>query len=184
MQSIIDACKDGSLPASPVVIISNNAESGALQRAAAEGIAAHHISSTSEGSENNADQAIADTLERHKVDLVVLAGYMKRIGPRTLSSFNNRILNIHPCLLPKYGGQGMYGMRVHEAVIEAGDNESGVTIHLVNEEYDQGDILAQEKVPVLQGDTAQSLADRVLQLEHKLYPETIANIIKGKINPG
>ena len=91
MQSIIDACKDGSLPASPVVIISNNAESGALQRAAAEGIAAHHISSTSEGSENSADQAIADTLERHRVDLVVLAGYMKRIGPKTLSNFNNSL---------------------------------------------------------------------------------------------
>ena len=184
MQSIIDACKAGTLAASPVVIISNNADSGALQRAAAEGIAARHISSASEGGEENADRAIAGTLGEYEVELVVLAGYMKRIGPRTLSAFSDRILNIHPCLLPKYGGQGMYGMRVHQAVIESGDTESGVTIHLVNEEYDQGAILAQEKVPVLQGDTAQSLAERVLQLEHRLYPQTIANIIDGRISLG
>ena len=182
MQSIIDACNAGTLDATPVVVISNNADSGALQRAKIEGIPACHISGATHTDEQTADQVIARTLAEHKVDLVILAGYMKRIGPQTLARFSDRILNIHPCLLPRYGGQGMYGMRVHEAVIASGDSESGVTIHLVNEEYDQGAILAQEVVAVLQGDTAESLAARVLELEHQLYPQTIANIINGTIS--
>ncbi|NKB38950.1 MAG: phosphoribosylglycinamide formyltransferase [Gammaproteobacteria bacterium] len=182
MQSIIDACKGSSLAANPVVVISNNEESGALKRAQAEGIASYHISAKLLGDESKTDERIAAVLSQHDVDLVVLAGYMKRIGPQTLQAFNDRIVNIHPCLLPKYGGQGMYGMRVHEAVIAAGDRESGVTIHLVNDEYDRGAILAQEKVEVLESDTAQSLAERVLTLEHSLYVDTLSRIISGEID--
>lgn len=181
MQSIIDACKAGQLAAEPAVVISNNADSGALERARQEGIPARHLSNRSEGSEAAVDEAIANTLAEFEVELVILAGYMKRIGPRTLAEFENRILNIHPCLLPKYGGQGMYGMRVHEAVIAAGDTESGVTIHLVNEEYDKGAILAQQSVAVHEGDTAESLAERVLAVEHSLYADTIARIANGDI---
>ena len=184
MQSIIDACKSGKLAATPVVVISNNENSGALERANSENIPAHHISETVLGDEAKTDESIANTLRQHEVELVVLAGYMKRIGPLTLAAFENRIINIHPCLLPKYGGQGMYGMRVHEAVIASGDKESGVTIHLVNSEYDRGAILAQEKLEVLETDTAQSLADRVLTLEHSLYTNTIARIISGEIDLG
>lgn len=181
MQSVIDACNTGRLDARPAVIISNNAESGALQRATREGIPARHLSSRLLGSEEKTDQAIADTLTEYNVDLVILAGYMKRIGPQTLARFEHRILNIHPCLLPKFGGQGMYGMRVHEAVIASGDRETGVTIHLVNEEYDKGAILARQKVAVLGDDDAASLAERVLAVEHELYVETIARIVSGEI---
>jgi phosphoribosylglycinamide formyltransferase-1 len=181
MQSIIDACKTGKLAARPVMVISNNADSGALKRAVEEGIPACHLSSQVISDEDELDNCIAETLLKSKAELVVLAGYMKRIGKQTLAAFPNRIINIHPCLLPKYGGQGMYGMRVHEAVIASGDTESGVTIHVVNEEYDKGAILAQQKVPVEKHDSAKSLAERVLAVEHSLYPETICKIVAGEI---
>ncbi|MBT7952466.1 MAG: phosphoribosylglycinamide formyltransferase [Gammaproteobacteria bacterium] len=181
MQSIIDACKSGALAANPVVVISNNADSGALSRAREEGIPAHHLSSLAIPDEDELDKRITDTLLECNTDLVVLAGYMKRIGKRTLAAFPGKIINIHPCLLPKYGGQGMYGMRVHEAVIASGDKESGVTIHVVNAEYDKGAILAQQKVLVKEGDSAESLAERVLAVEHSLYTETIAKIVSGEI---
>ena len=185
MQSIIDACKSGDLPAKPVVVISNNVDSGALARAKKEGIPAFHLSSQSFAHEVEMDQAMVNTLIEFDTELVVLAGFMKRIGPITLSTFPGRIINIHPCLLPKYGGQGMYGMRVHEAVIASGDKESGVTIHVVNEEYDKGAILAQREVPVKKGDSMEDLAQRVLSVEHVLYVETIKGIITGEIElPG
>lgn len=181
MQSIIDACKSGSLAARPVVVISNNKGSGALSRAEQEGIPGIHLNSKEVDTEIELDRAMLEVLYEYKAELVVLAGYMKRIGPLTLAAFLNRILNIHPCLLPKYGGQGMYGMRVHEAVIASGDKESGVTIHVVNEEYDKGAIVAQQKLRVEEGDTAESLARRVLALEHRLYVDTIRNIISGDV---
>lgn len=181
MQSIIDACKSGLLSATPVVVISNNIDSGALARAKREGIPACHLSSQSFPDEAELDQMIVNSLLQYNTELVVLAGYMKRIGPLVLAAFPGRVINIHPCLLPKYGGQGMYGMRVHEAVIAAGDKESGVTIHVVNDEYDKGAILAQRKVSVEEGDSAESLAQRVLALEHTLYVDTIRNIIAGKV---
>ncbi len=181
MQAIIDACKSGLLAARPVVVISNNADSGALARARAEGIPTRHLSSRDIADEDELDQCIANTLLQYETELVVLAGYMKRIGPRTLAAFPCRIINIHPCLLPRYGGKGMYGMRVHEAVIAAGDRESGVTIHMVTDEYDEGTVLAQRKVVVEQSDDAESLAKKVLAVEHTLYVETIRNIISGEI---
>jgi len=187
MQSVINACRHGRLDAKPVVVISNNGDSGALERAENEGIPAYHISSRTFPDADNLDRAICDTLVRHRVDLVVLAGYMKRLGPRTLGRFRGRIVNIHPSLLPKYGGRGMYGDRIHEAVIAAGDAETGVTVHLVTEEYDAGQVLAQRKVPVRTGDTVRSLADRVLAVEHETYVETLARILSGDIelpNPG
>jgi phosphoribosylglycinamide formyltransferase-1 len=106
---------------------------------------------------------------------------MKKLGPRTLAAYRNRIVNIHPALLPKFGGQGMYGMNVHKAVIEAGERESGVTIHLVDEEYDHGTILAQTRLPVLPDDTPQTLAQRVLEREHSFLVETLDKIIRGEI---
>lgn len=181
MQSIIDACKDGRLNARPVVVISNNGDSGALDRAETEGIPGCLISSRAFPDADDRDRAIRDTLLKYKVDLVVLAGYMKRIGPATLEAFAGRIINIHPSLLPKYGGHGMYGNRVHEAVLAAGDTETGVTVHLVEEDYDKGRILAQEKVPVEPDDTVDSLAARVLAVEHEIYVNTIGAVIAGDI---
>lgn len=185
MQAIIDAINSGRLDANPVVVISNNSGSKALQRARNEHIPCYHISHQTHASSEEQDQAILDILIRYNTDLVILAGYMKKIGEKILDAFRGRILNIHPALLPKFGGKGMYGMKVHEAVLAAGESESGATIHLVDEHYDHGPVLAQKKVPVLKDDTAESLADRVLKEEHNLYSETIARIISGDITlPG
>ena len=185
MQAIIDACNEGSLSANPAVVISNNADSGALERARAESIPAYHLSSKTHADFVQLDSVISETLKKHAVDLVVLAGYMKKIGPITLAAFAGKVINIHPCLLPKYGGQGMYGMRVHEAVIADKGKETGVTIHVVDAEYDTGPILAQQKIRVNEGDTAEILAERVLAVEHTFYAETINRIISGEIQlPG
>jgi phosphoribosylglycinamide formyltransferase-1 len=180
MQAIIDACKDGRLDAKPCVAISNNSDSMALQRARNEGIPCYHISgATHPGSAE--DEEILRVLRRHGVDTVILAGYMKILGTVTLHAYRGRILNIHPALLPKFGGKGMYGKRVHEAVLAAGEKVTGVTIHLIDENYDTGPIVNQCQVPVLEGDTADSLAERVLKHEHRLYVETLQKISDGSI---
>ena len=182
MQAIIDACKDGRLDAEPAVVISNNSESTALERARREGIPNYHLSSATHRDPAELDAAILRTLEEHGVDLVILAGYMKLLGPRTLVRYRGRILNIHPALLPKFGGKGLYGKKVHEAVLAAGERVTGVTIHLVDERYDAGPIVAQSEVPVLDGDTVDSLAARVLQREHQLFAETLQKIAVGEID--
>jgi phosphoribosylglycinamide formyltransferase-1 len=181
MQALIDACRDGRLAADPVVVISNNGDSAALDRAATAGIPAFHLGSSNHPDADALDRAIAATLQQHAPDLVLLAGYMKRIGPRTLRAFPGRMLNVHPALLPAHGGIGMYGRKVHEAVIAAGESETGITIHVVDENYDTGAILAQRRVPVRKGETAEALAARLLPLEHELYVDTVAKIISGEI---
>lgn len=181
MQAIIEACRAGRLEAEPVVVISNNTGSGALALARKEQVPAFHLSLETHPGPRQLDEAITATLKKHEVDLVILAGYMKKIGPVLLKSYRNRILNIHPSLLPKFGGRGMYGLHVHEAVLAAGETRTGVTIHLVNDEYDQGRILAQREVKVTPDDTAQSLAARVLEVEHALYVEVLRDITAGRI---
>lgn len=181
MQCVIDACREGVLNATPAVVISNNGSSVALDRAEREGIPAYHLSNRNFPDPEALDSAIRDTLNKYEVDLVILAGFMKKIGPKTLNAFTGRIINIHPSLLPKYGGEGMYGKNIHEQVLASGDRETGVTIHLVNTDYDTGPILAQSKVPVIEGDTVETLAERVLAVEHQIYVDTIAKIISGDI---
>lgn len=181
MQAIIDACNDGRIQAIPAVVISNNGASAALERANREGIPAYHISSKNNPDSYALDCAVRDVLLKHQVDLIVLAGYMKKIGVQTLSAFKGRIINIHPALLPRHGGKGMYGRNVHEQVLASGDAETGVTVHVVTDEYDTGPILAQQVVPVLENDTPDTLSDRVLEIEHRLYVETIARIIRKEI---
>lgn len=181
MQAVINACNSGYLDAKPCLVISNNSESEALARARREGIPGYHFSSKTLRDPAQLDRAILSALQQHQVDLVVLAGYMKRLGEKTLSAYQGRVINIHPALLPKYGGEGMYGAYVHEAVIAAGDLETGVTIHLVDREYDHGDIVAQCRLPVLKGDTAGTLAERVLEREHTFLVETLKRIIEGEI---
>ncbi|MBA4390952.1 MAG: phosphoribosylglycinamide formyltransferase [Syntrophus sp. (in: bacteria)] len=182
MQAIIDACKSGQLKATPAVVISNNGDSTTLARAKTEGIPRYYMSGKTHPGPGELDQAILDAFLRHSVDIVVLAGYMKKLGPKTLSRFQGKILNIHPALLPKFGGEGMYGMNVHKAVIAAGERESGVTIHLVDEQYDTGAIIAQARVPVMPDDTPETLAARVLEQEHLLYPETLQRIVIGELH--
>jgi phosphoribosylglycinamide formyltransferase-1 len=180
VQAIVDACQAGRLNAVPCVVISNNSDAMALRRARTEGIPGYHISGTTHpGAEE--DREILRVLRRHGVDTVVLAGYMKRIGPETLAAYRGRILNIHPALLPKFGGQGMYGKRVHEAVLKAGEKVTGVTVHTIDERYDTGPILQQCQVPVHEGDTADTLAERVLRHEHVLYVDTLRKISEGSV---
>jgi phosphoribosylglycinamide formyltransferase-1 len=181
LQAIVDACKAEIVIANPVVVISNNSKSGALKRAQREGVPYFHISKSLYSDDNEVDYQITQKLLRYKVDLVVLAGYMKRLGGCIMSTFEDRIINTHPSLLPKFGGKGMYGIKVHESVLAAGEHKTGVTIHKVQREYDQGTVLAQVEVQVREDDTPCSLRDRVLTIEHDLYVKTLREISLGKI---
>ncbi len=180
-QAVLSRSLSGELPAEVAVVISNNSGSGALQRAKAHGIAWAHLSGRTHPSPHDLDAAIRATLVEHRVDLVLLAGYMKKLGPRTLETYQDRILNVHPALLPAFGGQGMYGLAVHEAVLASGASESGVTVHLVDEHYDHGPIVAQETVPVEQGDTAETLAARILRVEHTFFPAVVKLFATGRV---
>ena len=182
MQAVIDACREGRLEAEPRVVISNNSRSGALSRADEADIPRYHVSTVTHPGDDARDRAIVDILERHGVDLVVLGGYMKELGPQTIARFRNRIVNVHPALLPKFGGRGFYGIAVHEAVLASGDSVTGPTIHLVDEQIDHGAVLAQSRVAVLKGDTAETLAERVLEVEHSMYVETLRRIASGDID--
>lgn len=181
MQAIIDACNSGGLQAVPVVVISNNNGSGAMVRAKQEGIPSYHLSSKTHPKPKELDEAILEVLLKHKVDIVALTGYMKKLGPKTLSRYAGAVLNIHPALLPKYGGKGMYGIRVHEAVLAAGEYLTGVSIHIVDEEYDKGPVIAQAWVSIEDADTPETLQERVLEQEHSLYPHTLQKIVSGEI---
>jgi phosphoribosylglycinamide formyltransferase 1 len=181
LQAILDGCASGELPARVGLIISNNSGSGAAQRAERHGIPFRHLSGQTHASPHELDSAILEALLEQRTDIVFLAGYMKKLGPRTLAHFRGRILNTHPALLPKYGGQGMYGARVHAAVLDAGDPMTGVSVHLVEAEYDTGPIVAQCEVPVLAGDTVQTLSDRVQARERQFVVETLGRIVRGEI---
>ena len=152
-----------------------------MARARREGIATHHLSNRTHPDPDALDRTILETLQGCGVEILVLAGYMKKLGSKTLAAYRGRIVNIHPALLPKFGGQGFYGNAVHQAVLAACATESGATVHLVDGEYDQGTILAQRKVAVLPDDTPETLAARVLVQEHVLYTETLQKIAMGKI---
>jgi phosphoribosylglycinamide formyltransferase-1 len=181
VQAVVDACATGRLAAVPRLIVSNNADAEVLVRARAAGIATCHLSSVTHPDPDRLDGAILDALLAHDVELVIMAGYLRKLGPRTLRHFAGRVLNIHPALLPKFGGRGMYGRRVHEAVLAAGERETGVTIHLADEEYDQGRMVAQCRVAVRSDDTVESLAARVLEREHSFLVETLARIVSGEV---
>jgi len=184
LQAIIDGCKDRQINAAVVAVISNNGDSMALERAGREGIPAYHLSAKKSGSEEILAGEILEVLANHKTNMIFLAGYMRMLHVSVLEKYSGRIFNIHPALLPKYGGKGMYGMNVHRAVIAAREKESGVTIHRVDAEYDSGEIVAQTTVPVEAGDTPETLAARVLEREHSFLVEVIAGIAEGKITLG
>ena len=154
-------------PARVVLVLSNRADAPALDRAAARGIPVVTLGDHADGREWLA------ALEHHRVDLLVLAGYLKLVPADVIARYRGRILNIHPALLPAFGGKGMYGRRVHEAVLASGASESGATVHLVDEAYDRGAILGQARVPVLPTDSPETLAQRVLEAEHRLLPAAV-----------
>ena len=184
LQAIIDGCKSEAINTKVAVVISNNADSMALQRAIKENIPNYHLSVKQYDSEEILAKEILKVLDDYSIDMIFLAGYMRMLHISILEKYNNRVFNIHPALLPKFGGKGMYGMNVHNAVIEAKEKETGVTIHRVNAEYDSGEIVAQTNVKVNEGDTPELLAARVLEREHEFLVEVISDIVEGKIELG
>lgn len=180
LQAVIDACESGELPAQVCLVVSNNSSSGALARARSHGISTAHLSGKTHPDPDALDEALEQALLDSGADWILLSGYMKKLGPRTLARYRNRILNTHPALLPKYGGQGFYGGKVHAAVIAAGETESGATVHLVDGEYDTGPILAQVKVPVRESDSAETLEERVKEAERKLIVTTLAELARRR----
>jgi phosphoribosylglycinamide formyltransferase-1 len=178
LQALIDACRSGSLDAGIKAVISNNSKAFGLERASRANIETFHISKVVYPDNIAYIKAIMKILEKRQIDLVVLAGYMKLLPPEIVKEYYGRIINIHPALLPKYGGKGMYGINVHKAVIEAGDKFSGASVHMVDEKYDRGPILIQRRAPVEPGDTPESLAARVLEIEHKILPMAVSLFIK------
>jgi len=180
LQAVLDACAEGRIPGRVAVVISNNHGSGALRRARLAGVPAIHLSEATAGGAAALDAALLDILDSHGVGVVLLAGYMKRLGPLTLARFAGRVLNTHPALLPRFGGRGMYGMNVHKAVVAAGETVSGASIHLVDGEYDTGRVIAQVSVPVLPADTPEQLAARVQAAERELLVEVLADVATGR----
>ncbi len=175
LQAVLDASARGEIEVSVRLVISNNSGAGAIERARHQGIDALHISAATHADDDERDRAITQALEDADVDLVLLAGYMKRLGPEVLSTFAGRIINTHPSLLPKYGGQGFYGRRVHDAVLAAGDTATGATVHIVTADYDTGPIVGQVTVPVRKHDTVESLENRVKNAERKLLVQVISD---------
>ena len=181
-QAILKAIDDGRLPARVSLLLSNNSNAGALDLARSRNIPAIHLNQKQCSSEGQYEERLLELLTRYDVDLIALAGYMKRIPATVIDRFRNRILNIHPALLPAFGGAGMYGIHVHEAVLASGARTTGATVHLVDEEYDRGPIVMQQTVEVMNNDTPETLAARVLLIEHEIYPKAIAAFANKKVH--
>lgn len=166
LQALLDRSESGDLPARVAWVLSNNGGAQALERARQAGVPAFHVSAKTEGSLEAVEARMLALLQEHKVRILVLAGYMKAVPASVIRALPGRVVNIHPALLPAFGGQGMYGSHVHAAVLARGAQWTGVTIHLVSEAYDEGPILRQRVVAVRPDDTPESLGRRVLAVEH------------------
>ncbi len=180
LQAVLDACAAGAIAGRVALVIGNNAVAGSLRRARLAQVETLHLSSATHADPQELDRAICAALQERRIDIVLLAGYMKKLGPVTLERFAGRILNTHPALLPRFGGQGMYGERVHRAVLASGEHVSGASIHIVDGEYDSGPLLSQVTVPVERGDTVATLAARVQQAERTLVVQVLAEFASGK----
>ncbi|MFH0919618.1 MAG: phosphoribosylglycinamide formyltransferase [Fibrobacterota bacterium] len=181
LQSLLNRIETGELPARIAFVLSNNSKARALERARQYNIPAIHLSTKTHPDPAQYAAELLALLKKHDVSLIALAGYMKQLPPGVVQVFHGRIVNIHPSLLPKFGGAGMFGINVHEAVIAAGEKESGASVHFVTENYDEGPVIMQEKVPVLPGDVPVTLSIRVLEVEHRLYPEAVRRVLAGEI---
>ena len=177
LQAVLDATQNNSLDARVNVVISNNSNSGALRRARNASVPTAHLSGKTHPRPADLDLAITTLLRDQQTNLVLLAGYMKRLGSITLDAFAGHIINTHPSLLPRYGGRGLYGLRVHEAVLASGDAETGATVHIVENDYDSGPILAQTRIDVRPDDTAQRLEQRVKRCERELLLNTLRMLV-------
>ena len=178
MQSVIDGCDSSLIDGKVVAVVTNKDGIGALDRAEKHGIESKVYKLGDYEDAEDRDRAIIEYLSEKEVELVVLAGYLAIVTPCLVDKYRGKIINIHPSLIPKFCGKGMYGLKVHTAVLEAGEKESGATVHFVDEGADTGEIIAQVKVPVLEGDTPQTLQERVLIQEHILLPSVVAKLCK------
>lgn len=181
LQAVIDAVKAGKINGEIVMVLANASKAYALERARQNGIEAVFVSKKKAGSTQAYNDQVLEQLNRVQPDLVVLAGYLPIVGEQIVRAYEHRIINIHPALIPSFCGVGMYGHHVHEAVIAAGVKISGATTHFVDEQVDHGGIIMQRSVPVLEGDDADTLAARVLTVEHQILPESVALFCDGKL---
>jgi phosphoribosylglycinamide formyltransferase-1 len=177
-QAVIDALGDRRIDGTVVVLIANNPNAEALTRAAAAGIPTVVINSRTHPDQKAFDEAVLEAVRRADATHILLAGYMKKLGPPTVRAFEGRVFNSHPALLPAFGGRGMYGDRVHEAVLAAGAPRTGATVHRVTDDYDAGEIVAQVEVPVLPGDEVGSLGERVRAAERALVVDVLAELAR------
>jgi len=180
LQAIIDEIKAGRLKAELACVVSNVKNCYAIERAHSHGFKTYFVD-PKERSRVEFDRELVKILKSENTDLVVLVGYMRILTPYFVGEFKNRVINVHPALLPKYGGKNFYGANVHEAVLKAGEKETGMTIHFVDEDIDTGRIILQKTCPVLPGDTPETLKDRVQALEKEWYPKVIQQFAEGKI---
>ena len=181
-QAILEESSDGCLPAEVTCCISDTPDAGALDRAERHDVPTEVISPASFEDPEAFGRALLDALTAHDATFVALAGYMQKIPPDVVDAYRGSMTNIHPALLPAFGGQGMYGMHVHRAVIDYGVHWTGATVHLVDEAYDHGPIVLQEPVPVYADDTPAALAGRVREVEHRLYPEALRLFAAGRVH--
>jgi len=177
-QAIIDSIENKRLHAEVAGLIAGKPGIGAIERAETHRIPVKVI--PADADPDFLTTFLLETLDQWSPDLIVLAGFLKKIPGKVVDRYRDQIINIHPSLLPRYGGKGFYGIHVHEAVVQSGDRESGCTVHYVNEKYDDGSIIGQRRVPVLQDDTPESLAARVLKEEHSLLPQIINRLLNSE----
>lgn len=179
MRAIVHAIEAGELTAEARILVTNRRGVPALDFAAQHAVPSRVIPTLHDP--DAADAALADALAGAGVELVILSGYLRKLGPRTLAAFPNRILNIHPALLPRFGGQGMYGRRVHAAVAAAGEGVTGASVHLVDGEYDQGPVIASRRVALARGDDPETIERKVTAVEPELFVDTLRRICRGEV---
>ena len=178
LERIIKACQSGEIRASVVLVVSDRSGILALERAGKHSIPSAVIAKNDYESEGAYALALLELLKKYQIGLICLAGYLKKVPDEVVRVYRGRILNLHPALLPKFGGKGFYGPTVHEAVLAAKEQETGATVHYVDEQYDHGSIILQKKIPVLPTDTPETLAHRVHQLEYEIYPQAIKLVLE------
>lgn len=176
-RALFHAIIERELPAEIVLCISNHEQCGAIEFARRYDIETLHLPENLFASHADFSDAMLQALHDRQIDMILLAGYLRKVPDAVVAAFPEKIINIHPALLPQFGGPGMYGINVHKAVIHSGETRSGATVHYVNEEYDKGRIIMQHHVPVLKNDTPEILAERVLRCEHRLYPEALEKLL-------
>lgn len=183
--AVIEGCRSGRIAGRVAAVVSNNSGAGVLELARSAGCVTYHLSRATHPEPEELDRAAAAVFLEQDTDVLLLAGYLRKVGPVTLDAFAGRVLNIHPSLLPRHGGEGMYGMAVHEAVIEAGDTETGASVHVVTAQYDEGEVIARAAVSVAPDDDAKSLDLKVRVVERELIVATLARISRGELSvPG